>query len=68
MLESWPQARMRAIRTAGPQLRRIFGSSHASVSDVAGRLPGIFEDHDLVGPDDDALQEIAPLDVAERHS
>ncbi len=59
MLESRPQARMRAIRTAGPQLRRIFDSSRASTSDVADRLPGIFEGHDLVGPEDDALQEMA---------
>src|SRR2546429_6888712 len=50
---------MRAIRTAGPQLRRIFDSSRAPASDVADRLPGIFEDHDLVGPEDDALQEMA---------
>jgi hypothetical protein len=27
-------------------------------SDVADRLPGIFEDHDFVGPEDDALQEM----------
>src|ERR1700676_4167557 len=40
MLESRPQARMRAIRTAGPQLRRIFDSSRAPGSDVADRLPG----------------------------
>ena len=31
----------------------------ASASDVTDRLPGIFEDHDLVGPEDDALQEMA---------
>ena len=69
MLESRPQARMRAIRTAGPQLRRIFDSSRAPASDVADRLPGIFEDHDLVGPEDDALASgDGPLDAAERHS
>jgi hypothetical protein len=28
-------------------------------SDIAGRLPRIFEDHDLAGPEDDALQEMA---------
>ena len=28
------------MRTAGPQLRRIFDSSRAPGSDVAGRLPG----------------------------
>src|ERR1022692_3342559 len=59
MLESWPQARMRAIRAAGPQLRRIFDSSRAPGSDVADRLPGIFGDHDLAGPENDALQEMA---------
>jgi hypothetical protein len=59
MLESRPQARMRAIRTAAPQLRRIFDSSRAPGSDVAGRLPGIFEDHDLAGPEDGARQEMA---------
>src|SRR5437870_1137030 len=32
-----------------------------AASDVADRLPGIFEDHDLVGPEDDALQEMARL-------
>ena len=52
---------MRAIRTASPQLRRIFDSRRAPASDVADRLPGIFEDHDLVGPEDDALQEMARL-------
>jgi hypothetical protein len=50
---------MRAIRTAGPHLRRIFDSSRAPAPDVADRLPGIFADHDLVGPEDDALQELA---------
>jgi hypothetical protein len=60
---------MRAIRTAGSQLRRIFDSSRAPASDVADRLPGIFEDHDLVGPEDDALASgDGPLDAAERHS
>jgi hypothetical protein len=59
MLESWPQARMRAIRTAGPQLRRIFDLSRAPGSDVAGRLPGIFEDHDLAGPEDAGFREMA---------
>jgi hypothetical protein len=34
---------------------------------VADRLPGIFEDHDLVGPDDDALREMARSNTAERH-
>jgi hypothetical protein len=47
------------MRTAGPQLRRIFDSSRAPGPDVAGRLPGIFEDHDLAGPEGDALQEMA---------
>lgn len=28
-------------------------------SDVADRLPGIFEDHDLVGQEGDALEEMA---------
>jgi hypothetical protein len=28
-------------------------------TDVADRLPGIFETHDLVGPEDAALQEMA---------
>jgi len=28
--------------------------------------PGIFEDHALVGPEDDALQEFGPLDAAKR--
>ncbi len=36
------------MRTAGPRLRRIFDSSRAPASDVADRLPGIFEDHNLV--------------------
>jgi hypothetical protein len=31
------------------------------------RLPGIFEDYDLVGPEDDALQEMA-RSMRERHS
>ena len=47
------------MRTAGPRLRRIFDSSRAQASDVADRLPGIFEDHDVVGPEDDALAEMA---------
>jgi len=59
MLESRPQARMRAIRTAGPQLMRIFDSSRAPASDVADRLPGIFEDHDLVGPEHAGFREMA---------
>jgi len=46
---------MRAMRTAGPRLRRIFDSSRAPASDVAGRLPGIFEDHNLAG-----FREMAP--------
>ncbi|MEU4411119.1 hypothetical protein AB0F88_41995 [Streptosporangium sp. NPDC023963] len=41
------------------QLRRIFDSSRASASDVADRLPGIFENNDLLGPEDDALREMA---------
>jgi hypothetical protein len=35
--------------TAGPRLRRIFGSNRAPASDVAGRLPEIFENHNLAG-------------------
>ena len=34
-------------------------SSRAPGSGVAGQLPGIFEDHDLAGPEDDARQEMA---------
>jgi len=33
--------------------------SRASTSDLAGRLPGICEDHDLGAPKDDALEEMA---------
>jgi hypothetical protein len=40
-------------------LRRIFDSSRAPASDVAGRLPAIFEDHDLVGPEDAGFREMA---------
>jgi hypothetical protein len=39
--------------------RYIFDSSRAPASGVAGRLPGIFEDRNLVGPEDDALREMA---------
>ena len=45
--------------TAGPRLRRIFDSSRAPASDVADRLPGIFEDHNLVGPEDAGFREMA---------
>ena len=55
-----PQARMTAMRTAGPRLRRIFDSSRAPASDVADRLPRIFEDHNLVGPEDAGFREMAP--------
>jgi len=41
--------------TAGPRLRRIFGSSRAPASDVAGRLPRIFGDHNLA-----AFREMVP--------
>jgi hypothetical protein len=47
------------MRTAGPRLRRIFDSSRVPASDVAGRLPGIFEDHNLVGPEDAGFREMA---------
>ncbi|HEV2259791.1 MAG TPA: hypothetical protein VGS06_42325, partial [Streptosporangiaceae bacterium] len=52
-------ARMRAMGTAGPRLRRIFDSSRARASGVADRLPGIFEDHHLVGAEDAGFREIA---------
>jgi hypothetical protein len=45
--------------SAGPRLRRIFDSSRAPAFDVAGRLPGIFEDHDLAGPGDAGFREMA---------
>jgi hypothetical protein len=35
------------------------GALYGPGSDVAGRVPGIFEDHDLVGPEDGALEEMA---------
>jgi len=47
------------MRTAGPRLSRIFDSGRAPVSDVADRLPGIFEDHTLVGPEDAGFREMA---------
>jgi hypothetical protein len=47
--------------TAGPRLRRIFDSSRAPASDVADRLPRIFEDHNLAG-----FREMAPAIAAER--
>ena len=40
-------------------LRRIFDSSRAPASEVAERLPGIFEDHNLVGPEDAGFREKA---------
>jgi len=40
-------------------LRRIFDSSRAPASEVAERLPGIFEDHNLVGPEDAGFREMA---------
>lgn len=40
---------------AGPRLRRIFDSSRAQASDVADRLPRIFEDHNPAG-----FREMAP--------
>ena len=50
---------MRAMRTAGPRLRRIFDSSRAPASGVAGRLPAIFGDHNLAGPEDAGFREMA---------
>ena len=47
------------MRTAGPRLRRIFDSGRESASDVADRLPGIFEDHNLVGLEDAGFREMA---------
>jgi hypothetical protein len=35
------------------------GALYGPGSDVVGRVPGIFEDHDLVGPEDGALEEMA---------
>ena len=46
-------------RALGRQRRRIFDSSRTPASDVVDRLPGIFEDYDLVGPEDDALYAMA---------
>jgi hypothetical protein len=40
----------------------------ASASDVTDRLPGIFEDYDLVGPENGRASGDGPLDAAERHS
>ncbi len=51
--------------TAGPRLRCTFDSSRAPASDVADRLPGIFEDHNLVGPED-ARSGDGPAIAAER--
>ncbi|MDX6291748.1 MAG: transposase, partial [Kribbellaceae bacterium] len=46
-------ATVRPRDPVGRMRRRI------AAAEVADRLPGIFEDHDLVGPEDDALQEMA---------
>ena len=50
---------MTAKRSGGPRRRRILDSSRAPASDIPDRLPGMFEDHDLVGRQDDALQQMA---------
>jgi hypothetical protein len=47
--------------------RRLADSSGAPGSDLAGRLAGIFEDHDLAGPEDGASGD-GLLDAAGRHS